>query len=264
MIVALISDPFQRTALMRAARVDEDVILDRHLAMEALELGFPRLVVYAGEEGPTSQLMGIDSSVPVLMLSRSRLREWELLRTRYEVPPPRIAHLGECLRYAIAEASREVSWVDRALADLSRSSGATLPPAFKAFGRKILEFPSYYDDLQPLASSIGVTPGALKARFRRRGLTSPYTYLRWFRVMACAQVLSDRNVTVAQTAHRLGFTSDGNLCRALLSLTGLTPTEVRSVKGWNRLLISFAWQHLGAEAMAGWRELEDIFPAHVA
>lgn len=264
MIVALISDSFQRTALVRAARVDEDVILDRLSAMEALELGFPRLVVYAGEEGPNSQLMGVDSSVPILVLSRSRLREWELLRGRYEVPPSRIEHLGECLRHAIAEASREVSWIDRALADLSRSAGTTLPPALKGFGRKILEFPSHYVDLQPLASSIGVTPGALKARFRRRGLTSPYTYLRWFRVMACAQVLSDRTVTVAQAAHRLGFTSDGNLCRAVMSLTGLTPTEIRSVKGWNRLLISFAWQYLGGDAMDGWRELEDIFPAHVA
>jgi len=264
MIVALLSDPFQRTALSRAARVDEDVIMARRKATEALELGFPRLVVYAGEAGTSSELMGVDPAVPVLVLSRRRLREWELMRSRYEVPPARIEHLTECLRRAIAETSREVSWVDRALADLSRAAGAPLPPALRAFGRKILEFPSHYDDLQPLGLSIDVTPGALKARFRRRGLASPYTYLRWFRVMACAQVLSDRSVTVAQTAHRLGFTSDGNLCRAITSLTGLKPTEIRSVKGWNRLLISFAWKHLGREDMVGWQELEDVFPVHAA
>jgi AraC-like DNA-binding protein len=264
MIVALISDPYHRMALVRAARVDEDVIVDRNKALEALERGFPRLVVYEGEEGPASQLVGVDPSVPVLALSRSRLRAWEASRARGERRRSRVDHLGECLRHAIADAARQSSWVDRALADLSRFAGRGLPPALQAFGRKILEFPSHYDDLQPLASSIGVTPGALKARFRRRGLPSPYVYLRWFRVMACAHVLSDRTVTVAQTAHRLGYTSDGNLCRTITTLTALTPTEIRNVKGWNRLLMSFAWQYLDAEAMDGWRQLEDVFPAHVA
>jgi len=147
---------------------------------------------------------------------------------------------------------------------LSRAAGGPLPPALRAFARRVLEFPSHYVDLHPVASSVDMTRGALKARFRRRGLTSPYTYLRWFRVIACAQVLSDRSVTVAQAAHRLGFTSDGNLCRTVRSLTGLTPTELRSVRGWNRLIISFAWQHLGPGAVERWRELDDIFPTRGA
>jgi len=30
----------------------------------------------------------------------------------------------------------------------------------------------------------------------------------------------------------------------MVSLTRLTPTEVRTVRGWNRLLIAFAWTYL--------------------
>jgi len=264
MIVAFVSDPFQRTALIRAARVDEDVVLERNKAMEALELGFPRLLVYSGESGSSSEVLGVDPAIPVLVLTRSRLREWELLRGRSAVPASRMEHLGECLRHAIADSANKVSWVYRTLAELSRAAGAPLPPALRTFSRKILEFPSHYDDLMPMAASIGMSRGALKARFRRRGLTSPYTYLRWFRIMACAHVLSDRSVTIAQTAHRLGFTSDGNLCRTIASLTAITPTELRSVRGWNRLLISFAWKHLDADALEGWRGLEDVFPVQVA
>jgi AraC-like DNA-binding protein len=263
MIVGFVSDPFHRTALTRAARVDEDVILARPVAMEAVELGFPRLVVHGSESGPTSDLMGLDPAVPVLTLTRERLRDWEATRVLAEVPLGRIDHLSDCLRGAIAEAARDVSWVDRTLADLGRAAGAPLPPALMAFGRRILEFPSHYDDLQPLASALGMSRGALKARFRRRGLPSPYTYLRWFRVIACAHVLSDRSVTVAHAARRLAFTSDGNLCRTVTSLTHLTPTEIRSVKGWSRLLIQFAWRHLGEPEMDGWRGLDDIFPLHV-
>jgi len=127
-----------------------------------------------------------------------------------------------------------------------------------------MEFPSHYHDLSPLAESCRVTRGALKARFRRRDLPSPYTYLRWFRMIACAYVLADRRVTVAQAATRLGFTSDGNLCRAMLALTHMTPTEVRTIRGWTRLLISFAWTHLGAESRQAWTELEDLFVRRVA
>ena len=90
-------------------------------------------------------------------------------------------------------------------------------------------------------------------------LESPYTYLRWFRAMAVANLLSDREVTVAQAAYRLGFTSDGNLCRAMISLTGLTPTDVRTVRGWNRLLIAFAWTYLTPSSLHAWRGLDQLF-----
>lgn len=264
MIVALVSDPYQRTALQRAARADEDVVSGRSLAMEAVELGFPRLVVYAGGVELDAHLLGVDPTIPVLHLSSERLRAWEERRLVQEIPPGRLDHLTVCLRHAIADAAREVSWVDRALADLSRFAGVTLPPALRSFGRKVLEFPSHYDDLHPLAGSLDLSRGALKARFRRRGLDSPYTYLRWFRVMACAHVLADRSLTVSQVATRLGFTSDGNLCRSVISLTGMTPTELRTVKGWNRLLMAFAWRHLDEASLDGWDELTDLFPAHVA
>lgn len=42
--------------------------------------------------------------------------------------------------------------------------------------------------------------GALKARFRRRGLESLHTYLRWFRMMAVAYLVAGHEITVAQAA----------------------------------------------------------------
>ena len=82
--------------------------------------------------------------------------------------------------------------------------------------------------------------------------------------LAVAYALSDRSVTVAQVANRLGYTSDGNLCRSMLSLTRLTPTEARTLHGWNRLLISFAWTHLGSAPLEAWRAMDDLFVARVA
>jgi hypothetical protein len=77
-------------------------------------------------------------------------------------------------------------------------------------------------------------------------------------------MLSDRSVTVAAAAARLGFSSDGNLCRMMTSLTRLTPTDVRTLRGWNTLLISFAWQHLTPEALDGWAGLDGLFERRVA
>ncbi len=265
MIVAHVSDPYLRVAVCLAAHPEEDVILDHELATEAMESGHPRLVlqVAAGGSAPDAPV-GPNRGPRVVWLTRSVLAGWEAERRRQELPAGRADYLADRLRELIEKQASEVTWVDRALGDLGRAAGASLPPELRAFGRRILEFPSYYTDLRPLADACKLSRGALKARFRRRSLPSPYTYLRWFRLIATANLLADRSVTVAQAAHRIGFTSDGNLCRSVRSLTGLTPTEIRTVQGWNRLLITFAWQHLRSRALDGWGEMGDLFERHVA
>lgn len=260
MIVVRVTDPYLRTAVRRAAHPEEEVVTSAGLAQEALQWGFPRLLVRSvGLEVPS-----VPAGLPVLDLDDVLLRRWELERRAEELPPSRLDHLTRRLRTVVERSASEGTWVDTALADLSRASGAQLPRPLRSFGRRVLEFPIRYTSLHPVAEACGLTRGALKARFRRKRLASPYTYLRWFRIMAVAHELSDRSVSVATAAHRLGFTSDGNLCRMMAALTPLTPTEVRTVRGWNRLLISFAWAHLAPEALEAWAELGGLFQRRVA
>ena len=75
--------------------------------------------------------------------------------------------------------------------------GYRYPPT--PFGRRVLEFPIRYKAVHSLACAASTYPGALKARFRLHELTSPSTYLRRFQLMAVADLLSDRTVTVAQS-----------------------------------------------------------------
>lgn len=264
MIISYVSDPFVRAALLKAGHPEEDVILDARLADEALTFGYPRLVVCTQAEGGRVFLPRGESGPPVLVLESTLLSRWEDEWRSDSEGVARIEWMARRIRELVRREAWEVSWVDRALSDLGRAAGMPLPPALRGFGRRVMEFPSHYDDLHPLAEACGLSRGALKARFRRKGLPSPYAYLRWFRSMAVAYALSDRSVTVAQVASRLGYTSDGNLCRSMLSLTRLTPTEARTIHGWNRLLISFAWMHLGPDALAAWRGMDDLFVARVA
>ncbi len=256
-IVALLSDPYLRTVVRHAARPDEDVVFDPVLTTSALEWGFPRLLIYSGARA--RPFPNIRSDLPILALDRALMRGWEVDRRCREVQAPGLEHLIVRLRNVIDQKEHGVSWVDRTLADLSKAGGTPLPGPLRAFGRRVLEFPTHYHDLHAMARTCHLSRGALKARFRRCGLESPYTYLRWFRAMAVANLLSDREVTVAQAAYRLGFTSDGNLCRAMISLTGLTPTDVRTVRGWNRLLIAFAWTYLTPSSLHAWRGLDQLF-----
>lgn len=264
MIIGYISDPFLRGGLHLAAHREEDVVLDRTLADEAVAFGYPRLVVCAEADGGRGLLPPGDPGAPVLCLTRTMLAAWEAERLAGEVPVPKVEWLGQRLRESVESHVAGPTWVDRALGDLGRAAGAQLPTSLRGFARRIMEFPSHYDDLRPVARACGVSRGALKARFRRRGLASPSTYLRWFRMMAVSHALSDRSLTVAQVASRLGFTSDGNLCRAMLSLTHQTPTQVRTLHGWNRLLIRFTWTHLGAEAVEAWHEMGEVFLTRAA
>lgn len=260
MIVARISDPYVRRAVLAAAHPEEEVVLRPDLVGEAAERGFPRLIVLEGQFATSHG----GSRVPVLHLPPPTLRRWEVERWESELPPSRLAHLSVRLRGAMDALASEGTWIDRALADLTRAAGAQLPPALRAFARRVLEFPTRYTDLHAVAESSEMTRGALKARFRRRALPSPYTYLRWLRTMAVAEMISDREVTIARAAHLLGFTSDGNMCRMMGATTGMKPTELRTLRGWNRLLIAFAWEHLTPSALAGWDELDDLFQRRIA
>ena len=266
MIVALSSDPILRAALRRTAHPEEDIFLDDRLAGAALELGFPRAVVYVPEDGhPLARHAAhLDGRVRVLPITQATLRGWEIERRSHEVPPPRVEYLADQLRLLLARDTGAPSWVDRALADLSRAAGARLPAPLRSVGRRVLEFPLHYADLHGLAEVTGMSRGALKARFRRRGLPSPAHYVRWFRVLAAAQLLADRDVTTAQAAHRLGFTTGGNFCRTVKAVSGFTTTDVRSVPGWNRLLLTFAWRSLGPEALAQWATLDELFVRQAA
>lgn len=252
MIVSRVSDPLLQQAVRGAAHPEEEVVADPVLGHEALQLGFPRLLVRSGsalrEPAP--------SSVRLLDLDDTLLRRWETERRAEEIPAPRVEDLVRRLRTLTERSPSERTWADSALADLGRAAGMPLPPTLRAFARRVFEFPSRYTKLHDLAEACGLSRGALKARFRYRGLSSPYTYLRWFRLMAVSEMLSDRDVTVARAAHRLGFTSAGNLCRATAAMAETTPTDLRTVRGWNRLVVRFAWIHLTPEALDAWRDLE--------
>lgn len=255
MIVVQASDPRLRSAVLRASHPEEDVVLEPRRAADALERGFPRLVV----RDTIRSWPPIPDSVRVLDVGSGVLKRWEAERRAVELPPTRLDHLTERIAAAIERTAEDTIWVDSALADLSRAAGRRLPQALRAFGRRVMEYPSYYTTLRPLAETCSTSRGALKALFRRRDLSTPSTYLRWFRLMAVAHVLADREVTVADAASRLGFTSDGNLCRMMWGVCEMTPTELRSLRGWNRLLITFAWSHLSPDHLEAWSTLEDLF-----
>lgn len=260
MIVSRITDPLLRQAVRSAAHPEEEVVQDEGLVVEALKLGYPRLVVRSGKWVDHRRPAGVS----VLDLDDVLLRRWEAERRSEELLTPRLEHLTLRLRNLMERPASEGTWADSALAELSRAAGFPLPGALRTFARHVFEFPSRYTTLHDLADCCDVTRGALKARFRRRGLASPYTYLRWFRVMAVAEVLSDRRITVAQAAHRLGFTSAGNLCRVCEGLAETTPTELRTVHGWKRLVVRFAWIHLTQDALEAWTTMDDLFARRVA
>jgi AraC-like DNA-binding protein len=260
MIVVRCTDPLLRSAICMAASAEEDVVSDADLAIEALQWGFVRLVVRAGGYLGAKPLDGIQ----VLDLDDATLRRWEVERRAEGMLVPKSEFLTRRLRTLIEPIPGSATWVDTALADLSRAAGARLPLPLRSFARRVLEFPTRYTSLHAVADECGLSRGALKARFRRRGLASPSVYLRWFRLVAAAEVLSDRSITVAAAAHRVGFTSDGNMCRTMAALAQTTPTEVRTVRGWNRMLITFAWAHLTPAALDAWVQVGQLFQRRAA
>lgn len=260
MILGLLADPVLRISLTRAASFEEDVVVDADSAMDASRYGFPRQVIHDTENRRNAErLLDGHDGVAVLYLSDEVVAGWDSDRRKASILRSREDFAAEKLGLLLRAQRTHPSWIDYALRDLSRAAGVRLPPLLRAFGRRVMEFPGRYDDLHGFEHTTGLTSGALKARFRRRGLESPSIYLRWFRAMAAAQVLRDPAVTTLQASHRLGYTTDGNFCRAIITTTGLTPTELRSELGWQRLVVTFAKDYLRPDALEAWSSLDTLF-----
>jgi AraC-like DNA-binding protein len=261
MILLTARDPGLLAAVRRIARPDEDVVAGEGWVERALEHGHARLLVCDDRRGVLPEAI---SGVPVLYVPPELVAKWERTRKRQDIPPARTDYMAERLRGMVGELALEATWVDRTLADLSRLAGGPLPLPFRSFTRRTLEFPARYTDLSDVAQLAGLSRGALKARFRRRGLDSPFTYQRWLRSLAVAETLSAPEVTVAAAANALGFTSDTNMCRMVKVITGATPGRLREPDARRWLLVAFARAHLTRDALEGWSALDDLFSRRIA
>ena len=136
--------------------------------------------------------------------------------------------------------------------------------AFRGFARRVLEFPRHYSSVEVVGGTRGLTSGALKARFRRRGLPSPAVYLRWLRLLAAARVLSDPRETILSASFRMGFASDGNFCRWVQATSGLSPSSLREWNGRLFVLVRLAEECLSPSSLESWPRLDEVFLSEVA
>jgi AraC-like DNA-binding protein len=266
MILSAISEATLRETVRRAALPEEDVFHRSADVRDALRFGFPRLLLYeAGDQPRLKRDFPLeDAGVPVLAVTGTTIRSWELAWEVDGLAVSRIDDSALRLRKLIAQAAGESVWVEGVFSDLTDILGRGLPPELRGFSRRVLEFPSRYSSLGALGESTGLSPGALKARFWRRGLPSPSKYLRWLRVLTAARVLSDPDQTTLSAAFRLGFASDGNFCRWIQTTSGLTPSALRDWDGRLALIFRMAEECFPEGALEKWDSLAGLFLRKVA
>lgn len=260
MVLAFLTDPFLRAVVRRAALPDEDVFWNPDDVLEAARRGFPRLAVTA--DADSHPLAGPDQVapwIPVLTIEETTLRSWRDAHRMVGFAVRRVDDHGRRLRTLMARSASPERWVNGIFRDLSSAAGRSLPPSFRGMGRRVLEFPSRYRDLGSLAGLSGISRGALKARFRRRDLPSPYTYLRWFRVLSSLHLLEDEELTTEEAAHRVGLHSSGNFCRYVADVSGFAPSELRTWVPRMRILTRFVEECLDSAQLEAWTALDELF-----
>lgn len=256
MILAPGADTRIAAAVRHAARPDEDVFIDVDEVERALHRAFPRVLVLT-ESGPAlDELPGprLHAGMRVLAVDSRLTARWEALWRAHEVPPARTPFLARQLAPLLLPL--RPLWPDPILTWMKESVGRSLPESLQGFLRRVLEDPSGYTDLQAIEARAGISAGALKGRFRRRDLPSPFDYLRWARVLAAAHLLKNPKRSVATTARLLGMGTSGNLCRYTLTTTGLSPGHFRTPGGRETLHLAFRWRLLALEALHEWDDLD--------
>ena len=257
MILAPLSDQLLRFAVHRAALPEEDVFCGDSDIWAALALGYPRLAVVDPMDEHPMKVAIIAAGVPVMALGTVAAMPDRPAAGWTGVAVREIDSSVYRLRRLMADAAHPPGWVDGVLIDLSRMCGFPLPHEFRAFARRLLEFPARYNKLEMMGAEI--SSGALKARFRRRGLPSPFGYLSWLRVVAATRLLADPSIRTAEAAFRLGYTSNGNFCRSIQAVSGLTTTDLRSPEGCTRVLAAFVTDYLTPEVRESWEGLSGLF-----
>lgn len=259
MILAAVENPFLLHSVRRAAQLAEDVFYSEEDVAAALELGFPRVaVVERGVTTPVARLISArGAKLPVLDLAPFDLPG--LRPSASAIAIQRIDTAPARMRQLINEAALPVEWVEGLLRDLGRVAGRALPTELSALGRRTLEFPSKYAHLDHVAAAVGMTSGALKARFRRRDLPSPFAYTTRLRALCASELLGRPGMTTARVAFLLGYSSNGNLCRAFRALTGTTLSEASTLEGRLRLLTRMRSELLTPEFLGRWERLGPLF-----
>ncbi len=265
MILAPISDPILRATVRRAALPEEDVFHSLEDVQGALRFGFPRLLVYQPEDRFLhGEVPAWEARVPLLALTRPTIRSWQTAWQADGLAVSRIDDSALRLRDLMRRTSEKSNWVEGLFADLTLMVGRGLPRNLKGFARRVMEYPARYIALDSLREVTGITSGALKARFRRRGLPSPAVYLRWFRIAAAARILTDHRQTTLTASFRMGFTSDGNFCRWIQANSGFAPSAFRERGTRLSVLVRLTEACLPTGSVDAWEALGRIFVREVA
>ena len=266
MILAPIPDFRSRSIVRRAALAEEDVFHQPSVIVQALQLGYPRLFLARRVDWVRYRpyLQSAHERVPALVLGQVSLAQDGPGWNNEGKGAAGIDESAIRLRALFSEVTERRDWVEGVFSDLTRILGEGLPLEVRGFFRRALEFPALYGSLRQAGEMYGLSPGALKARFRRRELPSPSTYLRWLRLVAAGRILADPEETVLSASYRMGFASDGNFCRWVSSVSGMNPSALRDWDGRLHLLIRLADECLHPGSLEKWRSFRGLFLRSVA
>lgn len=89
-----------------------------------------------------------------------------------------------------------------------------------------------------LAADLGVVPSSLMSRFFRAGLPSPKAYLALIRLLYAFGILEDANVSLAQAAVRLNYSSSQSFMRHVRDQLGMSGREFRARYSFEALSVS--------------------------
>jgi AraC-like DNA-binding protein len=81
--------------------------------------------------------------------------------------------------------------------------------------------------LAELASVINISPTYFASLFKQATGISPHQYVIQQRVERAKLMLSRTNLTIADIALKVGFSSQSHLTQQFKRVTGLTPKQVR-------------------------------------
>lgn len=125
--------------------------------------------------------------------------------------------------------------------------GLRMSPALQHAVREIFSSPVRHSRLERLFNAGSQSPRSVRARFRKRGLSSPRHWFAAARALRIAlAVQGTRTPDLLRLALDLGFSDQSGLSQQVHRAFGLRPGNLRGTLGWEWLMARFLARELGA------------------
>lgn len=190
--------------------------------------GLRMFVMFVDENAPSSMLCNLPSPIFLKGFGKKRRSLLNSMFDEFEVQRES-GFLAQPIYIRLAEAVLAVALKEAAMQPGEPVYKGLGDPVVSHLMSVIMHDPDRNWDIPSLARKAGLSRSALSTRFRAATGMAPGHFVTQARMLRASEMLTNTSLTIAQIAHKAGYSSEAAFNRGYRKWSGVTPGKARSL-----------------------------------